>query len=43
MMTSNELIGKRCGFQWLRIDVAAAEAGFMKFLAGLDESSGSGS
>jgi hypothetical protein len=43
MMTSNERIGRRYGFQWLRIDAAAAEAGFMKFLAGLDESSGSGS
>ena len=35
MMTSNERIGRRYGFQWLRIDVAAAEAGFMKFLVGL--------
>ena len=31
----NERIGRRYGFQWLRIDVTAAEAGFMKFLAGL--------
>jgi hypothetical protein len=35
MMTSKERIGKRYGFQWSRIDVAAAEVGFMKFLVGL--------
>jgi hypothetical protein len=31
-MPSSECIGRRSGIQWLRIDVATLEPGFMKFL-----------
>jgi hypothetical protein len=33
-MRSNERIGRKHGVKWLKIDVAAPEAGFMKFLVG---------